>query len=398
MKILVILSRVPYPLEKGDKLRAFNQLKQLSEKHEVILFALNDTSLHPDAIKTLSQYCSDIKIVPLGKARVLLNLASAFINGLPFQVGYFYFRQAQAELDAFVKKHRPDHIFCQLIRTSEFVKQYSGIRKTLDYMDVFSKGIERRIATAPFYLRPLLKMEHKRLVKYEREVFRYFDHTTIISEQDRQYMPVEDKEQITIIPNGVDTDFFRPMERKKEYELLFNGNMNYPPNVESVEYLVHKVLPLVIKKYPGIKLLISGAAPSPKVLALRSEHVIVTGWVEDVRESFAQSKMLVAPMQISIGLQNKLLEAMAMEIPCITSPMSSNAMQAEHGKHLLVAKEPEEYAEHIFTILENQEKANEIIRNGYELVKNNYNWESTTAKLESLMLETAEADHTCINS
>ena len=354
----------------------------------MILFALNDTSLHPGAIETLSQYCSDIKIVPVGKARVLMNLANALVTGLPFQVGYFYFRQAQAELDAFIQKHNPDHIYCQLIRTSEFIKKHTAIKKTLDYMDVFSKGVERRLATAPFYMRGLLKMEHRRLVKYEREVFRHFNHTIIISEQDKRYMPLQEKEEIEIIPNGVDTDFFRPMDRQKKYELLFNGNMNYPPNVESVEYLVHKVLPLVMKRYPDVKLLISGATPSPKVLALRSEHVVVTGWVEDVRESFAQSRMLVAPMQISIGLQNKLLEAMAMKIPCITSPMSSNAMKAEHGKHLLVAREPEEYAEHIFTILENEEKVNEITRNGYELVRNNYNWESTTARLEQLMLKT----------
>lgn len=387
MKILVILSRVPWPLEKGDKLRAFNQLKQLSEKHEVILFALNDTTLHPDAITTLKQYCSDIKIVPLSKTRILMNLAQAFFSGLPFQVGYFYFRQAQEELDAFVQKHDPDHIYCQLIRTSEYVKEHTGIKKTLDYMDVFSKGVERRLATAPFYMRPLLKMEHRRLVKYENKVFGYFDQTTIISEQDRRYMPLQEKDSIEVVPNGVDTDFFKPIERVKKYELLFNGNMNYPPNVESVEYLVHKVLPLVMKKYPGIKLLVSGATPSPKVLALQSKHVVITGWVEDVRESFAQSRMLVAPMQISIGLQNKLLEAMAMKIPCITSPMSSNAMRAEHGKHLLVASRPEEYAEHIFTVLENKDKVNELTENGYQLVRSHYNWESTTARLERLMLE-----------
>jgi polysaccharide biosynthesis protein PslH len=389
VKLLVLLSRVPYPLEKGDKLRAFNQLRQLSKKHEVILFALNDTPLHQDALDTLSRICTDIKIVQMGKARVLMNLVNAFFSGFPLQVGYFYFGRAQRELDALVEKHKPDHIYCQLIRTSEFVKKHKGIRKTLDYMDVFSKGVERRLSTAPFYMKVPLRMEYKRLVRYEKEVFSHFDHTTIISEQDRRYMPLEERDKIEIIPNGVDTDFFRPMERKKEYDLLFNGNMNYPPNVESVEYLVHKVLPLVMKRYPGVKVLISGATPSPKVLALRSDHVTVTGWVEDVRESFAQSKILVAPMQISIGLQNKLLEAMAMKIPCVTSAMSSNAINAEHGKHLLVAQQPEEYAEHIFTLLEDEKKVKQITDNGYEFVTNNYNWESTTAKLERLM-ESAE--------
>lgn len=387
MKLLIILSRVPWPLEKGDKLRAFNQLKQLSKNHEVVLFAINDTTLHPDAISTLRQYCSDIKIVQLTKAQVAANLVRSFISGLPLQVGYFYFPAAQRALDAFVEKHRPDHIYCQLIRTSEYVRKYTSIPKTLDYMDVFSKGMERRKATEPFYLRPVFRMEHKRLVKYERDIFDLFDHATIISEQDRELMPVIEKNKIAIIRNGVDTDFFRPEERVKDFELLFNGNMNYPPNIESVEYLVHRVLPLVHNKHPKARLLISGATPSPKVLALQSEHVVVTGWVEDVRSNFARSKILVAPMQISIGLQNKLLEAMAMQLPCITSPMSCNAMRAENGRHLLVAKQPEEYAQHIFTLLENEDHAREIARSGYEFVTQNYNWESTTAQLEELMNE-----------
>lgn len=350
------------------------------------MYALNDTQLHPEALSTLSEYCSDIKVVPLSKGQVFSNIARSFFSGLPLQVGYFYFGKAQREFDAFVEKHKPDHIYCQLIRTTELAKKHTGIRKTLDYMDVFSKGMERRNSTAPFYLRPLFSMEHKRLLKYESGIFDHFDHTTIISEQDRSLMPVKEKEKIAIIPNGVDTDFFRPMERKKEFELLFNGNMNYPPNVESVEYLVNKVLPLVHRKYPEARLLVSGATPSPKVLTLRSRHVFVTGWVEDVRENFAKSKILVAPMQISIGLQNKLLEAMAMKIPCVTSPMSCNAMRAEHGKELLVAKQPEEYAEHIFTLLENEAKVQELVTKGYEFVMKNYNWESTTGKLEELML------------
>jgi sugar transferase (PEP-CTERM/EpsH1 system associated) len=380
-----VLSRVPWPLEKGDKLRAFNQLKQLSKKHEVILFALNDTPLCPEALSTLKNYCSDIKVVRLSKARILTNIARSFFSSLPLQVGYFYFPDAQNEFDAFVEKHKPDHIYCQLIRTAEYVKKHTSIPKTLDYMDVFSKGMERRNSTAPFYLRPLFGMEHKRLLSYEAEVFDRFNNTIIISEQDRSLMPVRDKEKISVIANGVDTDFFRPMESKKEFELLFNGNMNYPPNVESVEYLVNKVMPIVLKKYPALRLLISGATPSPKVLALRSRHVFITGWVEDVRENFAKSKILVAPMQISIGLQNKLLEAMAMKIPCVTSPMSCNAMNAENGKHLLVAKHPEEYAEHIFSLLENEELSNRITENAYKFVINNYNWESTTAQLEKLM-------------
>jgi glycosyltransferase involved in cell wall biosynthesis len=331
MKLLVVLSRVPYPLEKGDKLRAFNQIKELSKKHQIILFALNDTQLDEKALPELKKYCSSISVMKFSKFTIFFNLVRAFFNGQPLQVGYFYFGKAQKKVDELIKKHHPDHIYCQLIRTAEYAKKYPQIPKTLDYMDVFSKGIERRKSTDPFYMKPFLGMEYRRLLRYERKIFDRFNNKTIISGQDKDLIPHPQKEKIVVVPNGVDTSYFKPIQQRKEFELLFNGNMNYPPNIESVEYLVEKVMPYVWSKLPGTRLLISGASPSAAVLGLASDKVIVSGWVEDIRTNFAKSKILVAPMQISIGLQNKLLEAMAMQIPCITSSLANNALGGETG-------------------------------------------------------------------
>ncbi|MCW3101580.1 MAG: glycosyltransferase [Bacteroidetes bacterium] len=385
MKILVILSRVPYPLEKGDKLRAFNQVKELSKKHQVILFALNDTTLDEHAKEELKKYCVAYSIMPLPRSTVIKNLARSFFSGMPMQVGYFYFQKAQRKIDELVRKHNPDHIYCQLIRTAEYAKPYPNIPKTLDYMDVFSKGIERRLKTDPFYMKPVLSMEYRRLLKYERKVFSMFNNKTIISAQDRDLIPHPDRLQIKVIPNGVDTGFFKPLARKKEFELLFNGNMNYPPNVESVEYLVEKVMPYVWSKLPATRLLISGASPNARVMELGSERVVISGWVDDVRENYSKSKILVAPMQISIGLQNKLLEAMAMQLPCVTSALANNALGAKHNEQIMVADQPEQYARHIIELLQNEAKAKQIAMNGYRFAVDNFNWQSTTAALEQLM-------------
>jgi sugar transferase (PEP-CTERM/EpsH1 system associated) len=387
MKIMVILSRVPYPLEKGDKLRAFNQIKELSKKHQIVLFALNDSKLDENALTELKKYCVAISIMPLSKKTVSKNLVRSFFSGLPMQVGYFYFEKAQEKVRELIRKHRPDHIYCQLIRTAEYVKNYPQISKTLDYMDVFSKGIERRKKTDPFYMKPLLAMEYKRLLKYEAKVFSWFTNKTIISVQDRDLIPHPDRQQIKVVPNGVDTEFFRPESRKKEYELLFNGNMNYPPNVESVEYLVEKIMPYVWNRMPGARLLISGASPNSRVKELESENVVISGWVDDIRENYAKSKILVAPMQISIGLQNKLLEAMAMQIPCITSSLANNALGAKHNEQIMVADKPEQYALQIIELLQNETKAKQIAMNGYRFAIDNFNWKQTTGILEQLMLK-----------
>ena len=385
MKLFVILSRVPYPLEKGDKLRAFNQIKELSKKHQIILFALNDTALDERAVNELKKYCVALAIVKFSKFTIFFNLLRAFFNGKPLQVGYFYFSKAQKKVDELIKKHNPDHIYCQLIRTAEYVKNHPEIPKTLDYMDVFSKGMERRMHTDPFYMKPFLAIEYKRLLKYENKVFDRFNNKTIISEQDKNLIPHPQKEKIIVIPNGVDTSYFKPMPHKKEFELLFNGNMNYPPNIESVEYLVEKVMPYVWSKLPNTRLLISGASPSSEVEALASNRVIVSGWVDDIRLNFAKSKILVAPMQISIGLQNKLLEAMAMQMPCVTSSLANNALGAKPDEQILVADTPEQYARQIIDLLQNEAKAKQIGMNGYQFVISKFNWQSTTAILERLI-------------
>ncbi len=384
MKLLVILSRVPYPLDKGDKLRAFNQIKELSKNNQIILFALNDKELDEFALVELKKYCIAISIMNLSKLTIFFNLVRALFNGKPLQVGYFYFNKAQKNVNALIEKYKPNHIYCQLIRTAEYAKPYPSISKTLDYMDVFSKGMERRIFTDPLYMRPIIAMEHRRLLKYEYNIFQYFTHKTIISDQDKDFIQHPQKNEIRIISNGVDTDYFNAIPHKKEFELIFNGNMNYPPNVESVEYLVNKIMPLIWEKLPKVRLLISGASPNKKVLALKSNRVEISGWIFDVRENFAKSKILVAPMQISIGLQNKLLEAMAMKLPCVTSKMANNALGALPNQQIFVAETPEQYAQFIIELLQDEEKANNIGLNGYNFVVNKFNWKTTTALLEEL--------------
>ena len=385
MKIFVLLSRFPYPLEKGDKLRAYNQIKQLSKNHEIYLCAISDINVDKKYRNALDPFCKSVTIINIRKPGIALNILKAYINGKPLQTGYFYDRKAQHKIDMLIKKIKPDHIFCQLIRVSEYVKT-KKIPKTLDYQDVFSKGVERRSHTASFYMKPILRLEYKRLLKYENEVFDLFDNKTIISIPDRDLIPHNDKDKIAVVINGVDTDFFKPMKMEKEYDLVFTGNMGYPPNVNASLYLVKEILPLVRKQKPEITLTLAGASPHPDVKALESKNVHVTGWVEDIREFYAKARIFIAPMQIGTGLQNKLLEAMAMKIPSITSPLANQALEAEPGKEILVGNSPEEFAEYIIKLLDDKKLSEKLADNGYSFVQNNYNWESATGKLEKIII------------
>ncbi|MCX6245680.1 MAG: glycosyltransferase [Bacteroidetes bacterium] len=383
MKLFFLLPRVPYPTEKGDKLRAFNQLKQLSRRHEVILCALNDSFLHEDAVEVLSKYAKSVYILPMSKISIYFHLVQTLFSDKPLQVGYFYNKKTDGIIRSLIEKHKPDHIFCQLIRVAEYMRGVP-IPKTLDYQDVFSKNVERRLETSPFYMKPFLKMEYRRLLRYEHDVFEMFDNKIIISAPDRDLIPHPDREQIVVVRNGVDTTFFSPQPEDKEYDLVFTGNMGYPPNINAAEYLVHKILPLVQKQKPGINVLIAGANPHIRVSVLKSDRVEVSGWVPDMRKCYAKAKIFIAPMQIGTGLQNKLLEAMAMQIPCITSSLANQALEAKENEEILIAETPEAYAQHILFLLDNPEKAKKIARTGYEYILSNFSWEAETDKIEKL--------------
>ena len=388
MKIFVLLSRFPYPLEKGDKLRAFHQIKELSKNHEIILCALSADKVDKASIDMLSKYCSNIEIIRLPKLKIYLNLLIQLLfTNKSLQVAYFYNKTAQKKIDAYLVKYKPDHIYCQLIRVAEYVRN-SKIKKTLDYMDALARGMERRVENAPFYLKLFLKTETTRLKRYEHFIFEDFDNKIIISEQDKKLIVNINNDSIKVVPNGVDYDTYKNKDVQKEYDLIFTGNMSYPPNVDSVVYLVNNVMPIVWKERPEIKLVIVGAQPTSKVLKLKSERVFVTGWVEDISEYYSKSKIFIAPMQIGTGLQNKLLEAMAMQLPCITSQLANNALGATHNENILIGNNEIDYKQHIISLTENSNLRDEIASKGNDFVKKNYTWEGSTSILENLIIST----------
>ncbi len=387
MKLGVLLSRVPYPLEKGDKLRAYHQIRVLSKEHEIYLCALNAGKLHPKAIEELKPYCKEIKIVSLTRFGIFINLVYSLIfTNLPLQVAYFFNRKAKQSILTYFSKHKIDHLYCQLIRVSEYVKDYHEVPKTLDYMDALSRGMERRIDQAKYGLKGLFKIESTRLKRYEHFIFSAFQHKTIISEQDRDLIVHAQNQNIKIIRNGVDQDFFYPKKCVKKYDLLFTGNMSYPPNVDSVEYLVNKVMPLVWKVKPELRLAIVGANPSSRVEKLAESRVIVSGWVDDIRDYYAASRIFIAPMQIGTGLQNKLLEAMAMKIPCITSTLANNALGGAHGQNILIGKEATDYTSLIIDLIDRTELGHDLAEEAYKLINQQYTWEGSTKALEALFL------------
>lgn len=385
MKLFVLVSRVPYPLEKGDKLRAYHQMKDLAKRHEIILCCLTDKKVDPTAVAHLETFCDEVVVVKLNKLLQLARLAAALISSRPFQVHYFFQRKALRLIKKTLERTQPDHIYCQLIRCSEYLKDIYHIPKTIDYMDALSKGMERFSHTAPWYLTYFAKLEAKRLTQYEHLIFEYFDHHSIISDQDRELIVNPKRDQIEVIPNGVDLAFFSPREEAKTYSVVFTGNMSYAPNVDGALFLANEIMPLVREKLPNAMLMLAGANPSSKVKALASEHVVVSGWMDDIRDAYAQAEVFVAPMRIGTGLQNKLLESMSMGIPSITSPLANNALKATPTKEVLLGETAQEFADNIVLLIEDEELQGAMSEKGRLFVQKNYSWEAAGTLLERLL-------------
>lgn len=381
MKLLVLLSRIPYPLDKGDKLRAYYQLKQLSQDFQIKVVALDDCKgTEQDREKLRNEF--DIQFVKLNKTVIYLKMLRALFSDKPFQVHYFFQRSANLKVKEIVSEFKPDHIYCQLIRTAEYVKNIHSIPKTMDYMDAFSKGMDRRISQNRGIKKIFIKAEASRLLKYENLIFDYFENKTIISSQDQSLIYHPERNSIKVVPNGVDFDFFTPVQsNNRTFELVFTGNMSYPPNVDGALFLVNEIMPIVWKEMPKAKVLIAGAKPTVAITSLKSRNVAVSGWVDDIREAYADSSVFIAPMRIGTGLQNKLLEAMSMGVPCITTSFANNALKAVNGASILIGDSKESLAEIVIDLLRDSVLRNNLSVAGRAFIEANYSWRTSTAIL-----------------
>lgn len=380
-KLVYITSRFPFPLTKGDRLRAYYQLKDLSKTYEIHLISTTDEVINAAYKKELEKFCTSIHIFQLSKFEIGVSLLLNMLTSKPYQVAYFHHFKIQKKINQLLQELKPDHIFAQLIRSTEYVKDYHACSKTLDYMDALSKGMERRYQKAKFPFNLLVKSEWRRLKEYERKIFDYFENHLMISEQDKHYIYHPDYQKIQVIPNGIAAHFFEQQSITEKSDVVFVGNLSYEPNIQAAEYL-HSV---IHRRLPELSIQVAGANPSRRVERLKSSRFIVRANVADIRDAYSSGKIFVAPMLIGTGLQNKLLEAMAQGLPCVTTTLVNNALKAKVGEEILIANTEEEFILAIQQLLSDEQLYHRIKTNALSFVKNTYGWEAINEDLVNLI-------------
>lgn len=383
MKLIVVLSRVPYPLDKGDKLRAYHQLKHLGKQHEIYLFCVSDKEIGFDVREHLLEFCKEVHVFRISKWQSYWSCFLCLFSTAPFQAKYFYSAVFHKQLLGAIKRVAPQHVFFQLIRTAEYARQIKGVCTTLDYMDAFSAGYKRMAEKSSGLQAWFYRMEASRLLPYEGEVFSWFTKHITISEQDKKMIQHSKAQQIKVVPNGVDVEYFTPHASTQKFDLIFHGNMSYFPNVDCALYVANEILPLLTKQERNVSFLISGSTPHPKIRALKNRKGIkVTGWLDDVRTTYSAAKIFIAPLQLGTGIQNKILEAMAMGIPCVISELAANALGLKHNEHVLIGHSVEEYCMHIESLFSNEALGKRLTEKALNNVHRNFQWSDTAQRLQ----------------
>lgn len=368
----------------------------LHHEHEIHLFSLTEAEPSDASLEAISQVTKSFRWYKMNPVKRALRLILAAFSTRPFQSHWFYQRKADRQLHEWMKELKPDVIYCQLIRMAEYVRNDHHTPRVLDYMDALSAGMKRRSNLCPFWYRWIYRLEAQRLAHYESVIFDYFDGQTIISAADRKLIAHPGRKSIAVIPNGVDSVFFKSNElvmQTKPYNLpeeniqnhfviLFTGNMSYPPNVDAAKRIVNEILPRI--EMPGVRVLIAGTKPTAEVLKLANKTVTVTGWIPDLREAYEQADVFVAPLRIGTGQQNKILEAMSMSLPCITSTHVMNGLPkiGNIAPPLLLADDVVATAKAIDTLLKKEEIRLKLGRESRSWIEINCSWEVQSGALE----------------
>ena len=388
MKILYITHSCPYPPNKGDRIRSFHLLRHLSSQHNVTLIYPSFSTHDLNQREVLKNYCAEVLAVPHSPFLAKINCLLALLQGRSLTLGYFY----SSGLQGSIERGRYDVVVADCSSMAQYVLDFPH-PKVVDFVDVDSEKWKTYAQTSSFPVSWLYRLEYQRLRRFEQEIIERSGACLVTSEQERQYLGQSD--HVFVAPNGVDLAYFNP-DRKDSADvnntLLFMGAMNYFPNIDGVEYFIREIFPLIKQQIPTAKFVIAGMHPAKRVQRLAGSDVIVTGSVPDMRPYLNEATVSVVPLRIARGIQNKILEAMAMKVPVVATSVSNAGIHAQEGVEILLADAPELFAKAVVKLLREPHLRECLAMKARQLVENRFSWEHSLQQLD-VAIGRAQAGH-----
>lgn len=381
---LLLLTRIPYPPVGGDKLKSHYLVKILKKKYNLNIVIITDEYVHnKEAHDFLKENSQQYKIFTFPKYRFYLNALSGIFSRKPIQVSYYYFRQVQKYITEQTKES--DFIITNLIRTAEYVKD-KKIPKFLDIVDSIGLNYLASMEKVDsIFWKYMYKIEAPRVLSYEEKCISEFNATFFVNKYESEYW--KRIGNVVWIPNGVNPSLFsydNQQNEKYSNAVVFFGKMDYQPNIDAVSWYMKNVHKLVDKK---THFYIVGTKPTKEIIEFGEEdNVTVTGFMEDPYELIKSSLLVIAPMQTGAGIQNKILESMALGKIVITSSLGAKPIiGAQDQRHLVIADTAEVFAAYITKISENRESYQEIGKNAEVFIKENYTWDKYEEGINDLV-------------
>lgn len=395
--ILLLTSRVPFPPIGGDKLKSYNLIKILSKHFNVTLISLSEDDLSAEANEFLTSHCSSVHIVRRSKAWSILGAAKSLFSGEPLQIGYYYFSEVQKLVDENIASS--DFAIATLVRMAKYVSPHTSCKRVLDAVDSISLNYNRSVRNVrSFWWKIIYTIEAKRLWRYERLFVRSFDISLFVNNYEASYWSKHGC--VAWIPNGVRVENVTRLTSNERSEARLNvvgpyvaflGKMDYQPNIDAVIWFIDNILPLIDER---VKFVCVGASPAASILDRRSARVVVTGFVDDPFTILRDSLCVVAPMRTGGGIQNKILESMAIGKAVISTSLgASPIIGARDSIDIFVRDDPSDFAK---LINENVESGlfDRIGASGADLVRTHYSWDEYERKLMNVFESLGCSFHT----
>lgn len=389
MKILYITTRLPYPLIGGDKVRAYHMMRLLKKLgHEITLVCLYDEKDDLETALTHTEFFDKIYPIKFNTKLAYLNTPWAILNNRPFIVQYFYSKEMQKQIDKLIKEEHFDILTGYMPRIAPYYEKHTKENVIIDFCDAFSMTYKRRVnITKSWFDKFKFTIEHIRMKHLEQKCIKIFNSQIVISKYDKQYLEsISEKSNLQIVGNGVNTDYFTPQSSELKNNICFVGSLRYIANLEAAIYFATEIFPRIKMKIPDAKFKIIGAYPKPVLYKIGKEieGIEITGLVDDVRDYMKDCKVSVCPVRIAGGIQNKILEAMSMSIPVVTTTEGAEGIDADENL-LRIAKTPEEYAQKVIEIMTNAELRNLLAEQSRQFILDNFSWDKIGKQLNEVM-------------
>lgn len=388
VRILFVTPYVPSRI----RVRPYNLIKRLSTTHDIALVSLVVDGYERAMVKDIEEYCVSVDLVSLPKWQAYAHCLLALPSVTPLRVAYYRSSAFARRIREVIHRQNIDVVHGELIKVVPALKTAladEGIPVLYDSVDCISWFLQQQMDTTRNFLKKaFVYSELQRMRRYERKTLADFDQLIITSASDRDRLEklVDQPSTIEVVSNGVDTDFFAPWSESRAADsLVFCAKLDYFPNAQAVLHFCENILPLIWQQRPQVCLTIVGNNPPKAVRALAAdERIKVTGYVPDIRPFLGAASVALAPLKVAAGMQNKLLEALSMGMPAVTTPRCARAIGVEDSVHLLVAEEPQAYARAVLRLLDDPAFAERLGRAGRKFVIEHYSWADTVSTLERL--------------